>query len=213
MPPLAEPCSGSRCLWKEFFCWLWDTSFQGHEPSSCLRRASATAQADLCGTPMSPGAMNFSLLEQTQQNVSPNFTQCTLLTPPGETANVYPWQEGEKTQSASISGEPIPCILGNLNPQESYHTSPRSRIYKVFMQCLWQAQGHLLDQGSALPHSGFSHISFSYSTCWSIWLSHKGWKTPPKSPSPTFDPTPPLPLNHITHQVPLLLIFEDFQQW
>lgn len=27
------PWDGSRCLWKEFFCWLWDISFQEQEPS------------------------------------------------------------------------------------------------------------------------------------------------------------------------------------
>lgn len=83
-PPLAEPCLG-----KEFFCWLWDFSFQEREPSrellgqesSWVRRAPATAQAVQFCTLMSPGAMNFSLSEQTQhsqQNVRTDFTEPTL---------------------------------------------------------------------------------------------------------------------------------------
>lgn len=47
-------------------------------------------------TPLSPGAMNFSLLVQTQQNMSPNFTQFTILTPPGKTAGVCPWEGGRE---------------------------------------------------------------------------------------------------------------------
>lgn len=92
-PPPAEPCSGSRCLWKEFFLWLWDISFQGQEPSTRVPGSGEFQpqprlffSAHWCH--LEPWIFHsWSKAQQCQQNTRPNFTQSTLLTPPGKTAD------------------------------------------------------------------------------------------------------------------------------
>lgn len=165
--------------------------------SSWVRRVSATAQAVLFCTLMSPGAMNFSLLEQNTAMPAKYEAKFHSVHSPHTTRENCRWRE-EKPKVPAFQGNQSLTFL-ELLIHEIYHTSPRPRVLmQLFVADLRAPSG-----------SGFSIATFRFFphflqlfhllihldiTAW----NYSGWKTPPRSPSPTFD--------HNTHQVPHLLI-------